>query len=258
MRKKLYIKSIAHKLKMKPEDLLFHLAEHNIILATVINGTLESDAGEYLQSSVFRHRNVPISEEIVLCIATDGIWQGKMIIILHGRTQIKEWKDYQIDINDFDVDDPDGYEPDRYEPYFYEPRFTHVTFKEEISLTSTQLFVYEDDFSRIEPTITGQPPTGAEATTATTKVKRKYKPRCAISAATAATFLGISPRQVQNWDRGINTPSDYPGRENETLFLMFVNRWNQKKQLTAQAKAMNKAVSDSEAVARATKSAFDD
>jgi hypothetical protein len=249
MSKKLYIKSIAHKLKMKPEDLLFHLAEHNIILATVINGMLETDAGEYLQTSKFHHRNIPISEEIVLGIVTDGIWQGKMIIIWHGRTRIKEWKDYRLDVDAYSEFDPNDY---------YKPSFTHVTFKEEISLTSNQLFVYEDDFSRIEPTLTGQPPTGSETTTIPFKAKRKYKPRCAISAVAAATFLGISPRQVQNWDRGKNTPSDYPGREDETLFQLFVTRWHNKKQLADQAREMNKPVINSEAVARATKSAFDD
>ena len=103
-----------------------------------------------------------------------------------------------------------------------------------------------------------QSPTGSINTTAPTKANKKYRPRGAISAVVAATFLGISSRQVQNWDKGINRPDDYPGRADETLFQMFVTRWNQRKKLTAQARAMNKAVSDSEAVDRATKSAFDD
>ena len=280
MRKTISIQSIADELKMKPEDVLLRLAKHNIILATVTEGLRVVEAIHGFETSDFNNENVPISEEIVLRIATDGIWRGKRIRVLHKITQITGWKNLQIDSGvGVEYDYGLGYEIEGYiSKHYYEPTFTDVLFKEETSLTSNQLFVYEDDFSRIEPTLTEQPPTGAETATTPTKAettttptkaetatpptpfkaKKKYKPRCAISAAAAAAFLGISTRQVQNWDKGINMPADYPGRADETSFLMFVNRWNHKKQLTAQAKAMNKAVSDSEAVARATKNAFDD
>ena len=98
------------------------------------------------------------------------------------------------------------------------------------------------------------------STVAPTKVKKKYKPRGAITAAVAATFLEISQRQVQNWDKGIHRPVDYPGRDDELLFQMFATRYNQRRLLTEQARAINKAAPSDKVASRATNrnSAFDD
>ena len=100
----------------------------------------------------------------------------------------------------------------------------------------------------------------AETTTtdAPARVKKKYRPRCAITAAAAAAFLGVTTRQVQNWDKGKHRPDGYPGRADETLFQLFVTRWNQRKQMLAQARAMNRAVSGGGVAEDAAKDAFDD
>lgn len=89
------------------------------------------------------------------------------------------------------------------------------------------------------------------------KVKRKYKPRGAISAVAAADILGVTSRQVQNWDAGKNMPDGYPGRRNEAAFQLFANEWQHKKRMNEVARAMNRAVRG-EAVNLGTKSVFDD
>ena len=108
-----------------------------------------------------------------------------------------------------------------------------------------------------EVTVSNEPPQPPVESMLPIRVKKKYR-RGAISALTAANILGVSERQVQNWDAGIHRPDGYPGRRNETAFQLFASEWIRIQQLNKQARAMNQAVSDSGAVDRVTKSAFDE
>ena len=89
----------------------------------------------------------------------------------------------------------------------------------------------------------------------TLKVKKQYQ-RGAISANVAASILGVSERQVQNWDAGINMPDGYPGRRNEAAFQLFANEWKRLKNLTAVARAMNRPVSGGGIADKASRDAF--
>jgi hypothetical protein len=88
--------------------------------------------------------------------------------------------------------------------------------------------------------VASQPSVESINTDAPTKAKKKYK-RGAISALAAATILGVSQRQVQNWDAGINRPDGYPGRRNEAAFHLFVNEWLKTKRLNERARAIHRA-----------------
>jgi hypothetical protein len=102
-----------------------------------------------------------------------------------------------------------------------------------------------------------QPATESETTPASAMVKKKYQ-RGAISALTAATILGVSQRQVQNWDAGVNRPNGYPGRRNEAAFQLFANEWKRLRLLTEQARAINRAVSTGLMINNADEDALDD
>jgi hypothetical protein len=114
---KIFIKLICSKFTVKPEDVLRLLAERDIIWAIVPNVTLSNDMLEMEFDAI----DLPISEEVALCIAINGIWEGDRITVRHLDEQ-------RVVIS-------------------------QATFKEKISLTSDSLFVRDDDYSRIEPLI---------------------------------------------------------------------------------------------------------
>ena len=89
------------------------------------------------------------------------------------------------------------------------------------------------------------------------KVKKKYR-RGTISASMVANVLGVSERQVRNWDKGIHTPDGYPGRIDEMAFQLFVNQWRKTQILKSQARAMNKPVSGGGIADYEARTAFDD
>jgi len=107
---------------VKPEDVLHILAEHEIIWAIVPNVTLSNDMLEMEFDAI----DLPISEEVALCIAINGIWKGDRIKIRHLEVQHQDKPTAAI---------------------------SQATFKEKISLTGDSLFVRYDDYSRIEPLI---------------------------------------------------------------------------------------------------------
>jgi hypothetical protein len=73
--------------------------------------------------------------------------------------------------------------------------------------------------------------------------KKKYQKRKTVSAPVAAGIVGVSERQIRNWDKGINMPEGYPGRDDEVSLQLFANKYRAKKALEARARAMNRASS---------------
>jgi len=144
--KKVFIKSIAAKYKIMPEDILIHLAGHNILLATVPNAKLLIDTPTGTQKVEYDAVDIPISEEVVLCIAANGMWQGDKITIWHTDTKIQYWKNWTTDKMLYDGTIIEG---------GHKITSSQVIFKESISLTNNHLFVYEQDFSNIEQEISG-------------------------------------------------------------------------------------------------------
>jgi hypothetical protein len=111
---KIFIKSLCSKLRAKPEDVLHLLAEHDIIRGIVPSVALSNE----MLKKGFDAIDLPISEEVVLCIATHGKWEGDRMTVRHLDEQ-------RVVIS-------------------------QATFKEKVSLTSDNLFVRDDDYSRIE------------------------------------------------------------------------------------------------------------
>lgn len=87
--------------------------------------------------------------------------------------------------------------------------------------------------------------------------RRKYR-RGAISASKAAEILGVSLRQIQNWDAGINRPDGYPGRMDAVALELFVNQWAKTQLMKERARAMNRAVSGGGVADQADRDAFDE
>jgi len=87
--------------------------------------------------------------------------------------------------------------------------------------------------------------------------RRKYR-RGAISASKAAEILGVSLRQVQNWDAGVNRPDGYPGRMDAVALELFVNQRAKTQLMKEQARAMNRAISGGGVADQADRDAFDE
>lgn len=173
MNKKKFLKSIADESKTKIEDILFYLAtnNHDIVWAVVANVTLLSDMIEMDFDTI----DIPISNEMALYIASNGIWQGDRIKKLRPfeyQYQQRDWtfakKNDGSDniINDKselpgqdEVDSADTLDntssPDNNQILDIKSRklLTQATFREKISITTNHLFVYENDFSCIEQEI---------------------------------------------------------------------------------------------------------
>ena len=147
MAEKIFIKSIADKFKSTPEDVLLriaHLAKENIIRSIIPNVTLSND----LYSKEFDAlEDLPISEAIVLSIATYGKWEGSGIKVQHAETrpqvrsfrfpqksEVPQQTSHKGDISGDDLRVVNS----------------QATFQEKISITYSNLFVYENDFILVE------------------------------------------------------------------------------------------------------------
>ena len=113
---KIFAKSLAHANNADISDILRQLAEYDVIFAIVPNVTLSSNMVE----KSFDALDIPIPEEIVLCIASYGAWEGEKMTLRPMET------DNQIFLH------------------------SQATFKEKISLTGDSLFVYCKDISAIK------------------------------------------------------------------------------------------------------------
>ena len=134
------ITSIADQLKAKPEDILLSLAEYNIVWATVSNVTLLTTAFQEGQGFAgiipcqSKHDTMAIllPKVIVIDIALKGKWGGKDKSIMLPEVNPHRNND-NISENELKITISE-----------------EVIFKEEVSLTSSSLFVFEADFLRIE------------------------------------------------------------------------------------------------------------
>jgi len=143
MGEKIFIKALACKLKMTPEDALTCLAKYEIIKAIVPKVTLSSDVLEMPFDAV----DIPLPELIVLCIAKRGMWEGDDLRIRHLESHDEEKprrffrKDGKAPVQQQEVQ----------KKIAPQVTITVASFEKRTSITSAQLFVFEEDFLRIEP-----------------------------------------------------------------------------------------------------------
>lgn len=70
-------------------------------------------------------------------------------------------------------------------------------------------------------------------------VDKKWKHGC-ISRKEAAKELGVSEKQIYDWEKGRRTPEDYPGRNNKLAFSMFAVSYHATKKSLDEARKMNR------------------
>ena len=119
--RKIFVSSLASKHSMSVDEVLRILAAHIEVWTIVANAKLSNENVEMDFDAVA----IPLTEEFVLSIAFNKVWQGdriktpKFTFPLKGKEKVIT---------------------------------TIVIFKENVSITSDNLFVYEDDLSRFENT----------------------------------------------------------------------------------------------------------
>ncbi|MBU1230320.1 MAG: hypothetical protein KKA55_06835 [Proteobacteria bacterium] len=65
--------------------------------------------------------------------------------------------------------------------------------------------------------------------------------RCPITQEVAALLCGVTTRQLQKWEKGIETPAGFPGRHDIAFLKAWANTYHQRKFLSKEARAMNHA-----------------
>ena len=70
---------------------------------------------------------------------------------------------------------------------------------------------------------------------------KKKKNRGAITQKNAAALCGVSPRQLQKWEKGQATPERYPGRGDVIVFKAWAMGYQQKKALDKEVFNMERA-----------------
>jgi hypothetical protein len=112
-----------------------------------------------------------------------------------------------------------------------------------------------------EPETTTPPAESADAhnnTASLSQPMKRYQPRKAVSAPVAAGMVGVSERQIRNWDKGINMPKGYPGRDDAVSLGLFANSYRARKGIEAEMRAMNRPISGGGIAEKYSRYASDD
>ena len=64
-----------------------------------------------------------------------------------------------------------------------------------------------------------------------------------ITQKEAAEILLVEVRTIRNWEKGIGTPNDYPGRQSRANFMIFAQNRRMSKTFKREARAVQKALS---------------
>ena len=106
-----------------------------------------------------------------------------------------------------------------------------------------------------EPAAAPQPPQ-PPADLAAPKARKKHG---AISRREFALLCGVSERLIADWEKGIRTPPEYPGRSDVIAARLFANNFNTRKLIEQRARgADRRPISGGALDDRHTQSAFDE